>query len=162
MQQVVLVYGPMREIMMDGAMEFGSQAINELLELMQVKQSTPVPYMSKPLGLVERFHRTWKDRVSLYVNEVQNDWYDFLPCALYAYNRSVHATHGYQPNELMMGWKLRTPAELLRRSNLKRPHQTLDAYPEVLMHDFKAAQELAALAYRKDRQDKLYTIINGM
>jgi hypothetical protein len=34
MERVVLVFGPMREITMDGAMEFGSQATVELLELM--------------------------------------------------------------------------------------------------------------------------------
>ncbi|GMF33022.1 unnamed protein product [Phytophthora fragariaefolia] len=47
MDKVVLVFGLMREIMMDGAMEFGSKATAELLELMQVKQSTPVPYRPK-------------------------------------------------------------------------------------------------------------------
>lgn len=151
MEKVIMVYGPMREVMMDGAREFGSQMIAELLELLQTKQATPVPYRPKLLGLVERFHRTWKDMVSLYVDAEQDDWDDFLPCALYAYNGSVHATHGYQPNELMMGRKLRTPAELLRRSNLKRPDQTLDAYHEVLMHDLKTAQELAALALQKEQ-----------
>lgn len=163
MEKVILVYGPMREVMMDGAREFGSQMIAELLELLQTKQATPVPYRPKLLGLVERFHRTWKDMVSLYVDAEQDDWDDFLPCALYAYNGSVHATHGYQPNELMMGRKLRTPAELLRRSNLRRPHQTLDAYHEVLMHDLKTAQELAALALQKEqaRQAMYYNQRSG-
>ncbi|GMF28491.1 unnamed protein product [Phytophthora fragariaefolia] len=151
MQKVVLVFGPMRELMMDGAMEFGSQVTAELLELMQVKQATPVPYRPKLLGLVERFHRTWKDMISLYVNDEQDDWDDFVPCALYAYNGSKHTTHGYQPNELMMGKKLRTSAELLRRSHLRRLYQTLDAYHEVLMHDLRTAQELAALALQKEQ-----------
>ncbi|KAE9280847.1 hypothetical protein PF008_g28038 [Phytophthora fragariae] len=117
----VFVYGPMLEIMMDGAMEFGSKATAELLELMQVKQSTPVPYRPKLLGLVKRFHRTWKDIVSLYVDEGQDDWDDVLPSALYAYNSSRHSTHGFQSNELMMGRRLRTPAELLRRSRVTHP-----------------------------------------
>jgi hypothetical protein len=65
MEHVVLVFGPMREVMMDGAMEFGSRATAELLELMQTKQATPVPYRPNLLGLVERFHRTWKDIVAL-------------------------------------------------------------------------------------------------
>ncbi|KAE9289870.1 hypothetical protein PR003_g25435 [Phytophthora rubi] len=121
MDKRVFVYGPMREIMMDDAMEFGSKATAELLELMQVKQSTPVPYRPKLLGLVKRFHRTWIDIVSLYVDEGQDDWDDVLPSALYAYNSSRHSTHGFQPNELMMGRKLRTPAELLRRSRVTHP-----------------------------------------
>ncbi|KAE9281963.1 hypothetical protein PF008_g27757 [Phytophthora fragariae] len=151
MDKVVLVYGPMREIMMDGAMEFSSKATGELLDLLQVKQSTPVPYRPKLLGLVERFHRTWKDIVSLYVDENQDDWDDFLPCALYAHNSSKHATHGYQPNELMIGRKLRTPAELLRRNRLAHPHRTLDAYHEVLLRDLETANELAALALQKEQ-----------
>ncbi|GMF45417.1 unnamed protein product [Phytophthora fragariaefolia] len=73
MDKVVLVYGPMREIMMDGAMEFSSESSKELLDLLQVKQSTPVPYRPKLLGLVEIFRRTWKDIVSLYEDENQED-----------------------------------------------------------------------------------------
>jgi hypothetical protein len=151
MDKVVLVYGPMREVMMDGAREFGSKATAELLALMQVNQATLVPYRPNRLGLVERFHRTWKDMISLYVEEAQDDWDDFLPSALYAYNGSKHATHGYQPNELMMGRKLRTPAELLRRSRLVHPRSTLQEYHEVLMQDLKKARELAALALQKEQ-----------
>jgi hypothetical protein len=151
MERVVLVFGPMREIMMDGAREFGSQATAELLQLMQTKQSTPVPYRPNLLGLVERFHRTWKDIVSLYVDEGQDDWDDFVPCALYAYNSARHATHGYQPNELMMGRKLRTPAELLRRSRLTHPRRTLNEYHEALIEDLRMARELAALALQKEQ-----------
>ncbi|KAE8890678.1 hypothetical protein PF002_g25007 [Phytophthora fragariae] len=151
MDKVVFVYGPMREIMMDGAMEFGSKATAELLELMQVKQSTPVPYRPKLLGLVERFHRTWKDVVSLYVDEGQDDWDDFLPSALYAYNSSRHSTHGFQPNELMMGRKLRTAAELLRRSRVTHPHSTLQEYHEILLQDLSKARELAAVALQKEQ-----------
>eukprot|EP00644_Phytophthora_capsici_P019538 jgi/Phyca11/133632/e_gw1.599.1.1 len=125
--------------------------IAELLVLMQTKQSTPVPYRPNLLGLVERFHRTWKDMISLYVNELQDDWDEFLPAALYAYNSAKHATHGYQPNELMMGRKLRTPAELLRRNRLEHPYQTLDEYHEVLLQDLKQAQELAAVALQKEQ-----------
>eukprot|EP00644_Phytophthora_capsici_P017358 jgi/Phyca11/125154/e_gw1.57.241.1 len=115
----------------------------ELLALMQTKQSTPVPYRPNLLGLVERFHRTWKDMISLYD--------DFLPCALYAYNSAKHATHGYQPNELMMGRKLRMPAELLRRSRLEYPHQTLDKYHEIPLKDLQKAQELAEVALQKEQ-----------
>ncbi|GMF15134.1 unnamed protein product [Phytophthora fragariaefolia] len=151
MNKVVLVYGPMREVMMDGAREFGSQVVSELLELQQAKQSTPVLYRPKLLGLVERFHRTWKDIISLYVDVEQNDWDDFLRCAFYAYNASKHPTHGFQPNELMLGRKLRTPAELLRRSRLKHPHQTLVDYHETLMQDLKTARELDAVALQKEQ-----------
>ncbi|GMF58780.1 unnamed protein product [Phytophthora fragariaefolia] len=151
MDKAVIVFGPMRETMVDGAMEFGSKATAELLELMQVKQSTPVPYRPKLLGFVERFHQIWKDIVSLYVDEGQDDWDDFLPSALYVYNSSRHSTHGYQQNELMICRKLRTPAELLRRSRLAHPHKTLQEYHEILILDLAKARELAAVALQKEQ-----------
>ncbi|OWZ05024.1 LOW QUALITY PROTEIN: hypothetical protein PHMEG_00022963 [Phytophthora megakarya] len=46
LEKVVQVFGPMREIMLDGAREFGSRMIAELLGLLQTKLSTPVPYRS--------------------------------------------------------------------------------------------------------------------
>ncbi|OWZ05025.1 hypothetical protein PHMEG_00022964 [Phytophthora megakarya] len=89
--------------------------------------------------------------ISLYVSEHQDDWDDFLPCAPYAYNSAKHATHGYQPNKLMVEMKLRMPAELLRQSRLKYPHSTLDDYHEVLMQDLKKAQELTAVTLQKEQ-----------
>ncbi|GMF36060.1 unnamed protein product [Phytophthora fragariaefolia] len=151
MHKAILIYVPMREIMMGGAREFGSEIITELLELMQTKQATPVPYRPKLLGLVERFHHTRKDIVRLYVSDEQDDCDDFLPCMLCAYNGAQHAMHGFQPNELMMGRKLRTAAELLRRNNLKRPHRSLDEYHEVLTQDLQTARDLAATALQKEQ-----------
>jgi hypothetical protein len=86
-----------------------------------------------------------------YVNEGQDDWDDFVPSALYAYNSARHSTHGYQPNELMMGRKLRTPADLLRRSRLAHSRRTLNDYHEVLLEDLKKARELAAVALEKEQ-----------
>ncbi|KAE9348022.1 hypothetical protein PF008_g7539 [Phytophthora fragariae] len=117
-----------------------------MLELMQVKQSTPVPYPPKLSELVERFHRTWKDIVSIYVDEGQDGSDDFLPSALYAYTSSRHSAHGYQPNELMMGGKLRTPAELLRRRRVAHPHSTPQEYHEVSL---AKSRELAVVAQQK-------------
>ncbi|EGZ12921.1 cyclic AMP-dependent protein kinase-like protein regulatory subunit [Phytophthora sojae] len=70
------------------------------------------------LGLVERFHRSWKDMVAMYVAEAQDDWDQWLHCSAYAYNGARHSGTGYSPNELMMGRKLRAPSELLRSSGV--------------------------------------------
>lgn len=89
-----------------------------LVEVQQAKQITPVPYRPALLGLVERFHRMWKDMVSLYVVVAQDDWDRWLSCASYAYNGAKHSGTGYSPHELMMGRRLRAPNELLRSSGV--------------------------------------------
>ncbi|KAI9992924.1 hypothetical protein PInf_014866 [Phytophthora infestans] len=89
----------------------------------------------------------------MWMKEKQDDWDEFLPSALCTINSSKHATHGLQPNELMMGRKLRTPAELLRRSRLEYPHNDLGTYHEALIDDLQKAQGLAALALQKEQFD---------
>ncbi|POM66322.1 LOW QUALITY PROTEIN: Enzymatic Polyprotein [Phytophthora palmivora] len=101
--KLVLVYGPMREIVMDGAPELNGQVVDALVNALQAGQVTPVPYRPASLGLVERFHRTWKDMVVIYVAAAQDDRDRWLPCAAYAYNGAKHSGTGFSPNERMMG-----------------------------------------------------------
>ncbi|KAG6585099.1 Enzymatic Polyprotein [Phytophthora cinnamomi] len=120
LEKIVMVYGPMRELVMDGAPELNGAVIEALVKSLQAKQTTPVPYRPALLGLVERFHRSWKDLVALYVAEAQNDWDQWLLCAAYAYNGARHTSTGFSPNELMMGRRLRAPNELLRVSGVRQ------------------------------------------
>ncbi|KAI9980565.1 hypothetical protein PInf_009865 [Phytophthora infestans] len=43
--------------------------------MLQAQQINPVPYRPQMIGLVERFHRSWKDCVAIFMaNDAQNDW----------------------------------------------------------------------------------------
>lgn len=150
-ERVVLVYGPMRELVNDGAPELGGKVLDELAALLQMKQVTPVPYRPRLLGLVERFHKIWKDMVAMYVAEQQNDWDQWLPCAVYAYNGARHGTTGFSPNELMMGRRLRAPNELLRASGVTRVERWAD-YHRSLVRNMRSAQTIANRAITKDQR----------
>ncbi|KAE8976799.1 hypothetical protein PR001_g25316 [Phytophthora rubi] len=63
-EKLVMVYGPMRELVMDGAPELNGAVMEVLVNALHAKQLTPVTYRPALLGLVERFHRTWKDMVA--------------------------------------------------------------------------------------------------
>ncbi|KAE8902233.1 hypothetical protein PF010_g14839 [Phytophthora fragariae] len=54
----------MRELVMDGAPELNGAVMEVLVNALHAKQLTPVTYRPALLGLVERFHRTWKDMVA--------------------------------------------------------------------------------------------------
>ncbi|OWZ09440.1 hypothetical protein PHMEG_00017861 [Phytophthora megakarya] len=104
MKQVVLRFGPFREILTDGAPELVGKVIEELVVLLQAQQINPVPYRPQMIGLVERFHRTWKDCVATFMSDERQE----------SYNSGRHSTVMLSPNELMMGRRLRAPNELLR------------------------------------------------
>ncbi|OWZ18122.1 hypothetical protein PHMEG_0007837 [Phytophthora megakarya] len=94
MEKVVLVYGHMRELVKDGTPELHGQVIDALVDLLQAKQLTSMPYRPAPLGLMETFHRSWKNMVAVYVAEAQNDWDHWVHCATYAYNGARHSESG--------------------------------------------------------------------
>jgi hypothetical protein len=68
MQHIVLKFGPFRELLTDGAPELTGKIIEQLMLMLQARQTNPVPYRPQMIGLVERFHRTWKDCVSTYMS----------------------------------------------------------------------------------------------
>ncbi|KAG2905792.1 hypothetical protein PC116_g18973 [Phytophthora cactorum] len=127
MKHVVLKHGTFREPLTDGAPELTGKAIGLLVLVLQAQQTNPVPYRPQMIGLVERFHRTWKDCVATYMSEEkQTDWNTWVDFAVYAYNSGRHSTVAL---ELMVGRKLRPPNELLRRTSVTKAGELI-AYHE--------------------------------
>lgn len=61
MTHIVFRFGVFRELLTDNAPEMASDALDILVVLLLAQQTNPVPYRPQMIGLVERFHRTWKD-----------------------------------------------------------------------------------------------------
>ncbi|OWY91736.1 hypothetical protein PHMEG_00039564, partial [Phytophthora megakarya] len=153
--KLVMVFGPARELVI--ALELNGEVIGVLVDLLQARQVTPVPYRPALLGLVERFHRSWKDMVAIFVSEAQDDWDHWLPCTAYAYNGAKQTSTGFSPNELMMGRKLRTPNELLRAGGVSQIGAFAE-YHRKLVTRMESANAAAkqALAMDQRRRAKYY------
>lgn len=151
MDRVVLVHGPFRELLVDGAKEFGGKVVTALADLLQAKVSHPVPYRPNLMGQVERFNRTWKDMVALWTNEAQDDWDQWLSCATYAYNSARQTTTQFPPYELMTGRKLRGPDELLRVDQVGEIKH-LGEWHRQLQATLRAAHDMARAATAREQQ----------
>ncbi|GMF43879.1 unnamed protein product [Phytophthora fragariaefolia] len=62
MERFILVFGPLRELVMDVAPELNGRVVEELVAVLQAKQTTSVPYRPALLRLVEIVHRTLDDQ----------------------------------------------------------------------------------------------------
>eukprot|EP00644_Phytophthora_capsici_P002561 jgi/Phyca11/60907/gw1.11.282.1 len=114
--------------------------------MLQARQTNAVAYRPQTIGLVERFHRTWKDYWDLWVR-----------FATYAYNSARHSTVLLTPNELMMGRRLRSPNDLLRRTAVTEAGE-LTEYHEQLLAAMTRARQCAGRARvrEQERQARYY------
>ncbi|OWZ06206.1 LOW QUALITY PROTEIN: hypothetical protein PHMEG_00021570 [Phytophthora megakarya] len=153
-QEVVLKFGIFRELLTDGAPEMTVSVIEVLVQLLQAQQVNPW------VGLVERFHRTWKDCVStLTQDERQLDWNMWVNFSVYACNSARHSRVSLIPNELMMGRRLRVSNEFLR---LRRAEVTkagdLSTYHVGLLESTEQSYEVAEESRKREqvRQARYY------
>ncbi|KAE8888166.1 hypothetical protein PF005_g23800 [Phytophthora fragariae] len=152
MKNVVLKFGAFRELLTDGAPELTGKVIEQLAILRQAQQTNPVPYRPQMIGLVERFHRTWKDCIATYMSdERQRDWDVWVDFAVYAYNPGQHSTVLLSPNELMMGRRLRNPNDLLRSANVTEAG-ALTNYHRRLIAAMKSSSACAKTAHRREQE----------
>jgi hypothetical protein len=158
MEDVVLKFGAFRELLTDGAPQMVGKVIEQLVVLLQAEQTNPVPYRPQMIGLVERFHRSWKDCVATFMSSsAQNDWNLWVKFAVYAYNSARHSTVALTPNELMMGRRLRPPNELLRWTEVMEAGELMP-YHERLLLAMERSHECAEEARVREqaRQARYY------
>lgn len=158
LEEVVLKFGSFRVLLTDGAPELTSSILDILMTMLQARQTNAVAYRPQTIGLVERFHRTWKDCVAIFMqDETQRDWNLWVRFATYAYNSARHSTVLLTPNELMMGRRLRSPNDLLRRTAVTEAGE-LTTYHKQLLAAMPRAQQCAEQARirEQERQARYY------
>ncbi|OWY97634.1 LOW QUALITY PROTEIN: hypothetical protein PHMEG_00031790 [Phytophthora megakarya] len=149
MEEVALKVGVFCELLTDGAAELTGHAIELLMTVLQARQINPMPYRPQMIGL------DMENTVATFMTaKTQNDWNLWVKFAVYSYKSAQHSTVALTSNELMMGRRLRTPNELLRRTKLTEAGK-LAAYHDKLLAMIHENAERARVKEQK-RQAKYY------
>ena len=82
-------YGALRAILTDRRGTFIYNLLRKLSKIFGVKQITTSGYRPQSDGSLERTHAVLIDYIRAYA-ETYDDWYQLLPFAMFAYNKSVH------------------------------------------------------------------------
>ena len=73
-----------------------------------VKQSTTMPYNLHGNSTLERFNQKLHNLLKTLDKEQKSNWSLHLLSLVFAYNTMLHSVTGYQPYELMFGYKAPT------------------------------------------------------
>ena len=82
--------------------------LEHLYTMHGVKQSTSTPYNPCGNSTCEKFNHTFHDVLKTLDREQKANWPLHLPSLVFVYNAMLHSVTGYQPYELMFGYKAPT------------------------------------------------------
>lgn len=103
------------EILTDQGTNFTSRLMGQLYQQLGINAIKTTPYHPQTDGLVERFNQTLKNMLRKFVADTGRDWDKWLPFVLFAYREVPQASTGFSPFELLYGWQVQGPLDLLRR-----------------------------------------------
>lgn len=156
MNECILKFGAMRELVTDNASYLKGELITELSELLQIDRHLITPYHHEGNGSVERVFRTFNAMLRAYVNASQTDWDLHASACAFAYNTSVHDSTRETPFFLIFG---RDPIFNidLALQNASEGHFPADSeaseYKEALLTSLHAAWHSASAINEKARQN---------
>ncbi|KAL1246972.1 hypothetical protein QQF64_034274 [Cirrhinus molitorella] len=104
------------EILTDQGTNFTSRLMGQLHRQLGITAIRTSAYHPQTDGLTERFNQTLKNMLRKFVSDTGRDWDKWLPFLLFAYREVPQASTGFSPFELLYGWQVQGPLDLIRKS----------------------------------------------
>ncbi|CEP15415.1 hypothetical protein [Parasitella parasitica] len=168
LSEIVLTYGLPERIISDNRSNYASDAMTTVLSRLGISRSLTSVEHPQTDGLVERFNRTLRARLSIVTGQKPDTWCEYLPFVTFADNAAVHASTNRTPFRLMHGREARLPLipAIPVEETVKIPirkwgsflNRTIPLIQSKAVENIKKAQEAQKQQYDRGRrqQDKYY------
>ena len=170
-EQYIPLWGCPHTLLSDNGSEFVARLSLAIYKLMKIRKIATTAFHPKSNGGVERVNHSLAQMLSLVISEQQDDWDEWLPCVVQAYNNSVSAATGLAPNEIHLGRMPRLPMTVIDECVVKghtgeKQDQLLylDIVRERQQRAFELVQESHLIAMSKIQRSntKLLTILHKL
>ncbi|GFR87726.1 Pol polyprotein [Elysia marginata] len=148
--QIFSRLGLPQEILSDNGKQLVSNAMAEVMAMLNIDRRLSTPYHAQSNGLVERFNGTLKLMLRRLTEENPETWDDMLPAVLFAYREVPNQTTGFAPFELMYGRQKRGLSDLiadkwLGRDDRSREFLFVSDYAKKLKSTIQESCRIAAV-----------------
>ena len=99
------LHGIPEEVISDRGPQFVSQFMRELSKFLDIKVAASTAFHPQTDGQTERVNQEVEQYLRVFVNQRQDDWYDWLALAEFSYNDRIHAsTRSNMYKVIPTGW----------------------------------------------------------
>lgn len=150
-EHVILIYGPIKEIIADCGSEFKNQILKELCALLNIQQIHSTPYHHETVGVVERNHRVLNEYFRSYLNTHQQ-WEEYIKYYTFCFNTTPHTSfdNRFSPFELVFGKKPEIFGFL--QGNQIDPLYSIDNFAKEVKFKLQHANKIALNLMNKNKE----------
>jgi hypothetical protein len=155
LENCYLKYGGCTEIITDCGTAFTSGFFRDLCSLLYIGKTYSIPHWSQGNSVTERTFRTFHNILSKYISKEHPDFDEFLSCASFCYNTSVHVSTGETPFFLMYGRDPIFAIDQVLDSRVRKTSEIKegDEFKEKLVSSLKNAWTFAAEAVENAQKE---------
>ncbi|VDI30294.1 Hypothetical predicted protein [Mytilus galloprovincialis] len=107
-KQVSSLLRHLKRLFSDRGSEATARAIKEVCRLLEINQQYTPSFTHHCLGLCERTHRTFAERMTPYIQQGKH-WEDMVPSILFSLNSTANDSVKYSPFEILYGSRPKFP-----------------------------------------------------
>lgn len=144
---VIAKHGCPKIVISDRGANISGERSRDFFRYFAIKRRLTSAYHPESNGQTERFNRTLKTSLTMYVDENQKNWPSFIQAITFAYNITTHDVTKVTPFEAVFGRKPRIPLDnLIERSEFIDPRRpapgTLSSEDVLKMKDLMKINQL--------------------
>ncbi|HEY1644970.1 MAG TPA: reverse transcriptase domain-containing protein, partial [Candidatus Saccharimonadales bacterium] len=154
--EIVCRYGAPKLLLSDQGKNFVGGLAQEIWKMLNIKKIQTTPYHPQTNGRTERFNHTLTTMLSMYVNENQKDWDQFLNYVMFAYRTSIHSLLNESPYYLLFGRNPITPFDaMISGPEVSEFTKTEKDWHKIYLNDMQRHLQVAHDVARKAHQEKM-------
>lgn len=155
-ENLICKFGTPLAILSDNGSNFMSKVMDHFTEIFKIRKFNTSTYHPQGNSILERSHHNLNEYIRIYINDKKDEWDDYIPYAMLAYNNSPHTQTKISPQELIFGTVARIPSEFPPLEKIKTYDDVLNnIHSKLRQSRLIAALNLTDSKYRtKETYDK--------
>ncbi|CAK9824011.1 Retrovirus-related Pol polyprotein from transposon 412, partial [Anthophora retusa] len=151
---LICKFGTPKAILTDQGTNFVNALMRAVTRRFRIQHTKTAAFHPQTNGSLERSHLVLTEYLKQYINN-KNDWNNWLQCAMFSYNTSVHEGTLYTPHELIFGHKAREKSLHDAAARLENERSALVEVRSALKSDDLNRQLIEELAAVRRELDEL-------